>query len=214
MKTLKELLDEAGVTEEAQAKLQELCKNGHSSGKDLEIIVTNNGEFVSGKKYEDAIASLNDLKAKLEEATNNLNSEKSKSAEFDAYKAKAEEEKQKLIKDGENLRKKVEIEKLFIKDEIPTINNSYDAYISGINIDDVKVDEKGNILNASEVYGKFKESNAGFYTKMKAETIPPVTPPPVSAKTQLTKESFKTMGLDAKMRLAQENPTLYESLKQ
>ena len=173
MKTWKEILEALGLSEEQQAKLAEALKDKAADGRDVvhEIVLSTNGEYVKAKKHDE----LNDLykkldlehKAKIADYAK-LEQVAGKSTELTAEieRIKTEGATERLL-----LAKKFAMERKWIEDGLPAINDSYEAYHLGVNYEKITQLQSGKFDGISEQHKSFKESNAKLYEHAKAVVI-------------------------------------------
>lgn len=220
MKTLKDILDGLKLTEDQNKLLSELLKDKAADGKDvtLELVVANNGEFVKADKHDKLNKDYETLRLDFE-AKNKL---------YEGYeeivrgKTEIEEQLKTLkansAKEKIGLQKRYELEKLLIKDDLPQINGSYNAYITDEDLSKISAvtNENGDFLNKftgiSDAYNAIKGRNEALYARKKPETPPPAGQNPPPPPTKVTKDDILKLGYTGLLKLQSENPELYNSL--
>ena len=220
MKTLKDILDGLKLTAEQNTLLSELLKDKAADGKDvtLELVVANNGEFVKAEKHDklakdyDALRLDFDTKSKLYAGYEELVRGKTElEDQFNQLKAASAKEKI-------GLQKRYELEKLLIKDNIPQINGSYNAYVTDEDLSKISAvtNENGDFLGkftgVSDAYKGIKDRNEALYARGKQETPPPAGPNPPPPPTEYTKDDILKLGYTGLLKLQAEQPELYNRL--
>lgn len=214
MKTLQELFTEAGVSEEAQQKFSQLLKGGHTNGGDLEVVIANNGEYVKADKYDALKTQNSDLTLKLEEANKKLGDYNSLSEKYNTLESEYNGYKTKASENEDNLRKQFEVEKLIISSNLPPINGSYNAYMSGVDFTKVKKNDNGEFVGINEVFNQIKDNNKMLFEKLNTQVIPPDTG---IAKQQdegqaIDDKAFSKMSYKERLNLKENEPELYAEL--
>lgn len=214
MKTLKELFDQAGVSEEAQQKFSELLKGGHTNGGDLEVVIANNGEYVKADKYDALKTQNGDLTSKLEEANKKLGDYNSLNEKYNTLESEYNGYKVKASENEDNLRKQFEVEKLIISSNLPPINGSYNAYVSGVDFTKVKKNDNGEFEGITEAFNQFKDKNKSLFEKMNTQVIPPDTG--ITKKQDegqaIDNKAFSKMSYKERLNLKENEPELYAEL--
>lgn len=213
MKTLKELFTDAGISEETQVKFNELLKGGHTNGSDLEVVIANNGEYVRAEKYDN-------LKSQLDTITKEKETFSQKVSEYDALKGKysdleTEFNNFKTTASGNEskLRKQFEIEKRLISNNLPPINGSYNSYIEGIDLNAITINDKGQFEGIDEVFNKFKDNNKSLIERFNTTVIPPDDGAAKKETKKIDHAAFAKMSIEERIKLKNENPALYETIK-
>ena len=214
MKNLTELFNEAGLSKEQIENINIGLKGQGSNGKDLELVIANNGEYVRAEKYETLKTENANLQTKLSEKENEILGLSNLKTENERLKTETEELVDNNKKTINNLKKRYEIEKKFIEDGIPKISKSYDAYHSIINYDSITIDENGNLNGIDELYNSFKNENSELFTIKNTKIVPPKNDDGKKYDDKITtKEKFSKMTVDERIKLKEDNPSLYEQLK-
>lgn len=214
MKTLKELFEQAGISEESQQKFSELLKGGHTNGGDLEVVIANNGEYVKAEKFDALKTQNSDLTSKLNEANEKLNNYNALSEKYNTLESEYNGYKVKASENEDTLRKQFEVEKLIIKNNLPPINGSYNAYMSGVDFTNVKKNDKGEFEGIDTAFNQFKEKNKMLFEKMNTQVIPPDTGVAKIPDKQpgIDVKAFGKMSYKDRLNLKENEPELYAEL--
>lgn len=204
MKTIKDILAEAGVDADTQAKVFAALKGAGSNGKDLEIVIANNGEYVKADKYEATTKQLSELQ-KLQEGG------EERKKEFDTLKTELEKLKLDKVNGEKQMLIDFGLEKKLLGDKIPPIAGGYKAYISQMDTTGVSI-ENGTVKGLDEVYESFKTANTPIYDLTKTTTIPPASLPPAQKKEDAQKP-YAQLTVDERTKLKMDNPTLHAKLE-
>ena len=214
MKTLKELFDDAGVSEEAQQKFSELLKGGHTNGGDLEVVIANNGEYVKADKFDALKTQNSELTSKLEEANKKLDNYNSLTEKYNNLESEYNSYKVKAGENEDSLRKQFEVEKLIISNNLPPINGSYNAYMSGVDFTKVTKNDNGEFVGINEVFNQIKDNNKMLFEKLNTQVIPPdtgVTKKP-EENHSIDDKTFGKMSYKERLNLKESEPELYAEL--
>ena len=199
MKILNQILEESGIESETRDKVFEALKKSGS-------IVANSGEYVKIDKHSALEGQFADLETKWAE-------QEKKVAELAGYE-KLKTDFAKLQEDKSSSEAKLmigfEFEKKLMKDKVPALNGKYDAYINQLDLTGVSVVE-GKVVGVEKVYGDFKKNNAALFDMLNTTTVPKHELPPTTKQEDKMK-SFADMTLDERIKLKQDNPTLFATL--
>lgn len=212
MEFLKDILGE-DLYLQVETKIN--AHNEQNKEKQVKIANLGDGDYVSKSKYETLQNDLQNQKDLLKTANAEIDSYKS--MDIDAIKKSAEDYKTKY-ETAENdykariaemeLNNKLEkyVDKLNLKNDIYK-----NAVISQIKEKELKFDGD-TLLGGEELVKGFKEKYADAFNDIKSKpTFADTTPGTV--KPEITKEMFNKMGYQARLKLYNENKTLYDQLK-
>ena len=218
MDFLKSLFGEKALT---YAELEQAINahNGNEANKDAQIKVGNltEGKYVSKLKYEDLQTMLNSKNTELETANNTI-SELKKAT-------KGNEELQGKFTDYENQVKQLQTQLQQTQLDSALKIALLEAKASDIDYMTFKLKEKGQSLELGED-GKIKGIDdlitglkVQFPTQFDAAAMgrkvePLPLPERNTTQASMTKEEFNKMGYDSRVKLKNENPELYNQMKE
>ena len=212
MKTLKELFTEAGVSEEAQVKFNELLKGGHTNGGDLEVVIANNGEYVKADKYDGLRTQYEALKTEKEGLSQKISEYDALTSKYNNLETEYKDFKAKSNNNEVKLRKQFEIEKRLIGSNLPTVNGSYKAYIDGVDLEKITVNVKGEFEGIDDVYNDFKAKNKTLIEKFNTQVIPPDNGMGKPTDKKLDHNAFLKMNYEERVALKEKDPATYERI--
>lgn len=213
--------------------LKEVLKDYVAEDKISEVIEKHNKElpkyFVPSGKYKTATEEIRDYKTKLEESSKKLEENSKKleevnkkiknasenedsqnaivSKELEELKSQFESYKTDIIEKETNRQKLGFVEKGLTKAGInPDV---LDLIANTFNLQEIKVDESGNIEGWEDRISSLKESKPSIF---KTEEISSAGKPKDGTSANVTKEQFDNMDYNAKVDLFNNNKALYDTL--